>query len=79
MIYAICFESARGTMYLNCVETCLYGDRVIGYFDLRRSCAMPLERYHADKLLVKLQETSLSKSLQVIPYPAPSEEVQHEG
>lgn len=56
MIYAIAYLSGRGVMYLNCVETCCYGDCVIGYFDLRPSCAMPLERYHADKLLAKIRD-----------------------
>lgn len=56
MKYTISYSSARGPLYLNCIETHCCGDRVVPYFDMLPSSAIPLDRDQADKLLQMIRD-----------------------
>lgn len=54
--YTIAYESLQGITYLCGLETHCYGDRILGYFGLYRSCAMPLTQEQANVLLPLLKK-----------------------
>lgn len=62
------YHSLRGTEYLAGFETCCFGTRALGYYDKRRSCALPLLREQAEQLLA-LFDYDERKRLNIISYP----------
>lgn len=75
-MFTIAYPSKRGTCYLCCIETHCYGDRILGYFDLARSTAMPMSQEQAKTVLAMLRESLPPKdlnlphvSLQIVPVP----------
>lgn len=86
--YAVVYSTHRGTNYLTGFETFCFGSRMLGYFSLSPSCALPLsynracqfrDMLHRDmpaRLYHVDPKSNLPAGLQVIPYPGkPEQEV----
>ena len=77
--YTVAYNSHFGDQFLCALESHCCGTRFIGHFCVKRSSAMPMSYDQAKKLRDLLQAELNKIRLQVVPYPAPREEVQHEN
>lgn len=77
--YTVAYNSAFGDLFLCALESHCCGTRFFGHYSVKRSSAMPMEYDQARKLRDLLQAELNRIRLQVVPYPAPCEEVQHEN
>lgn len=65
-IYTLAHESAQGTRYLSTIASFCSGERFLGYFDLSRSCAMPLTYDQANQLQKHLKSTMPAHNIRVV-------------
>jgi len=76
--YTVCINSPQGSRFLCSLSSFCCGDRYLGYFDLNRSCAMPMSLDQAIMLRDYFRVYMRGYDYYVIPVPwepAPSEEV----
>lgn len=76
--YTVSFKTKQGVRYLCSIETHCYGERILGFFDVARSCAMPLTYDQAVQIRNMLRDTAPAHDLQVVrvPWYLPESEVQ---
>lgn len=63
--YTVVHHGLRGKSYLCCVETHCYGERILGYFDMARSTAMPLTHDQATMICNLLRSDMPAHDLKV--------------
>lgn len=71
--YAIAYHTHHGDEYLCGLETACYGERVLPYFDRKRSSALPLTYDQAAALRDLIQKDCSATKFVVVVYPLRSE------
>ena len=73
--WTIVYHTVRGTQYLCGLEFFSYGDRILPFFSLLRSQAIPLSYDQAISLQKRLQRNVFKIKFVIIKYPIPDQEV----